>query len=100
MGDAVSTRSTARLVEPDSRHRWRCSACGNLTRFDVVRRRRAAEYWHVDLAGAATIEESETLESAVEAVTCRWCGRSDSIELVARPDAAGGGSDIGAARSG
>jgi hypothetical protein len=88
MGEAVSTSSTTRLAEPDGRHRWRCSACGNLTRFDVVQSRRTAEFWHVDLAGNAHVEESETLESAIEAVSCRWCGRSDAIEVVERPDAA------------
>jgi hypothetical protein len=87
MGETVSTASTARLAEPDNRHRWRCSACGNLTRFDVVRSRRTAEFWHLDLAGQAEIEESSTLEASIESVTCRWCGRSDAIEVVERPDA-------------
>jgi hypothetical protein len=84
MGDAPST---ARLAEPDRRHRWRCAGCGNLTRFDVVLSRRTSEFWHVDLAGNATVEESSTLDAALESVTCRWCGRSDAIEVVDRPDA-------------
>jgi hypothetical protein len=83
MGDAPST---ARLAEPDSRHRWRCAGCGNLTRFDVVVSRRTAEFWHVDLAGNPRVEQSSTLDTALESVTCRWCGRSDAIELVDRPD--------------
>jgi RNase P subunit RPR2 len=78
---------TTRLAEPDSRHRWRCAGCGNLTRFDVVRSQRSAEFWHVDLSGDARVEESETLESSIDSVTCRWCGRSDAIELVERPGA-------------
>jgi hypothetical protein len=92
MGDP-STASTASavsalpLAEPDRRHRWRCAGCGNLTRFDVVQRRRTAEFWHVDLAGNPHVEESSTLEASIEAVTCRWCGRSDAIEVVERPDA-------------
>ncbi|MFZ4511082.1 MAG: hypothetical protein ACOYNJ_08995 [Candidatus Nanopelagicales bacterium] len=36
------------LTLPDEHHRWRCGHCGNLTRFDVVRRARTREYWHVD----------------------------------------------------
>jgi hypothetical protein len=84
MGDAPSAD---RLAEPDSRHRWRCAGCGNLTRFDVVVSRRTAEFWHVDLAGNPRVEESSTLDAALESVTCRWCGRSDAIELVDRPDA-------------
>ena len=72
---------------PDETHRWRCGACGNLTRFDLTRTRRTAEYWHVDLAGQPRVEESEVLAEDVEQVTCRWCGRSDAIEVVARADA-------------
>ena len=78
---------------PDARSRWRCGRCGNLTRFDVVRTSRVREYWHLDLAGEAGIEETEVVTDAVESVTCRWCGAGDdAIETVPRP-AAGGPSD-------
>jgi len=36
---------------PTATTRWRCSRCGNLTRFDVTRSTRAREYVHLDLAG-------------------------------------------------
>jgi hypothetical protein len=58
---------------PNAQTRWRCAACGNLTRFDVTRTRRTTEFWHFDLAGSHRVEE---------AMTCRWCGRSDAVELV------------------
>jgi hypothetical protein len=74
---------------PDPTQRWRCGGCGNLTRFDLTRTRRTTEYWHVDLAGDPVVEETEVLEESVQSVTCRWCGRSDAIELVARADVAG-----------
>ena len=64
--------------------RWRCSHCGNLTRFDVVRSSRVREFVHLDLAGAARVEETEVLEETVEQVRCRWCGSTDSIEAVQR----------------
>jgi hypothetical protein len=64
--------------------RFRCKACGNLTRFDVVRRARTREFWHFSLGGEATVEETETLEETVETVQCRWCGASDQIEQVPR----------------
>ena len=64
--------------------RWRCSGCGNLTRFDVTRTRRTTEFWHFDLAGSHQVESTEVLDESVETVTCRWCGRSDAIELVPR----------------
>ena len=69
---------------PDAAHRWRCSGCGNLTRFDVTRTRRTTEFWHFDLAGDHQVEETEVREESVETVTCRWCGRSDAIEVVPR----------------
>ncbi len=75
---------------PDAASRWRCGGCGNLTRFDVTRTRRTTEFWHFDLAGGHQIEESRTQSEKVDSVTCRWCGRTDAIELVSRtePDSA------------
>lgn len=72
---------------PDDAHRWRCGGCGNLTRFDVTRTRRTTEYWHYDLAGEHTVDDEQLLSEDVEQVSCRWCGRADAIEVVARADA-------------
>lgn len=72
---------------PDDSHRWRCGGCGNLTRFDVTRTRRTTEYWHFDLAGEHRVEEVELRAEDVEQVACRWCGRSDAIEIVSRAEA-------------
>ena len=72
---------------PDPTRRWRCSACGNLTRFDVVRTATTREFWHVDLSGEARVEETETVEETIRAVVCRWCGRDDAVETVLRPGA-------------
>ena len=69
---------------PDVSERWRCAGCGNLTRFDVTRSRRTTEYWHFDLAGEHSVEETELLAETVESVRCRWCGRDDAVEVVAR----------------
>ncbi|WP_296605415.1 hypothetical protein [Nocardioides sp.] len=69
---------------PDAGQRWRCSGCGNLTRFDVTRTRRTTEFWHFDLGGEPRVEETEVREESIKTVTCRWCGRSDAIELVPR----------------
>ena len=54
--------------------RYRCMACGNLTRFDVVERRRTRAYHHFSVAGDLAVDEVEVLEAEVEYVTCRWCG--------------------------
>ncbi len=75
------------LSLPDANTRWRCGGCGNLTRFDVTRSVKATEYWHFDLAGDHRVEETVTDHENVESVTCRWCGRSDAIELVSRAEA-------------
>ena len=71
------------LPGPDTR--WRCTVCGNLTRFDVLRTTKAREFVHADLAGVQEVEERELLDDVVEHVTCRWCNAVDQVELVPRP---------------
>jgi hypothetical protein len=72
---------------PAADTRWRCTLCGNLTRFDVMRSTRAREYVHVDLSGEPAVEERDVLADVVEQVTCRWCKAVDQVELVPRPAA-------------
>lgn len=62
--------------------RYRCAHCGNLTRFDVVEAVRRRRYHHYTLGGELGIDEEEILERRVESVTCRWCERSDGIEVL------------------
>ena len=71
---------------PDETTRWRCGHCGNLTRFDVERRRHSRQYWHVDLGGVPTVEEEVVLTDDIVAVRCRWCGSADAVALVPRPE--------------
>lgn len=77
---------------PADDSRWRCSACGNLTRFDVVRTTRTREYVHADLSGEPRVEDCAVLSEVVEQVTCRWCNGVDTVEVVPRPHA---GADAG-----
>jgi hypothetical protein len=64
--------------------RYRCNACGNLTRFDVVATRRTSAFHHFSVAGELTVEAEQVLDERVEQVACRWCGASgDAIEEVA-----------------
>lgn len=65
--------------------RFRCTGCGNVTRFDVVEQARTRRYHHFDLGGQGRVEEEEFLERALETVTCRWCGRADAVEVEASP---------------
>ncbi len=71
----------------DRNVRYRCNACGNLTRFDVVRSARTREFWHFSLGGDATVEETETLDERLERIECRWCGSADQIEAISRVNA-------------
>jgi hypothetical protein len=62
--------------------RYRCAACGNLTRFDVEARRHTRQFLHFSLAGEAAVEEEEVIDEQIEKITCRWCGNSDQIETI------------------
>ncbi len=59
--------------------RYRCTACGNLTRFDVTVTRRSRAYHHYSLGGELQIDDFELLSEEVESVSCRWCGTSASV---------------------
>ncbi|MFD9129005.1 hypothetical protein [Kitasatospora sp. NPDC059571] len=75
------------VAAPTAETRWRCTLCGNLTRFDVTRTARVVEYLHFDLSGESKVEETEVLSETLESVRCRWCNAVDQVELVARPGA-------------
>lgn len=91
--DLVSTSSTKEdatmttVPTPTDGTRWRCTLCGNLTRFDVTRSSKVVEYVHLDLAGESSVEEREVVSETIESVRCRWCNVVDQIELVDRPGA-------------
>ena len=79
----VTVMSAPPLPTPETR--WRCTRCGNLTRFDVTRTFRVLEFVHVDLAGEQAVDERDVLHEVVEHVRCRWCDCTDCVELVPRP---------------
>ena len=67
--------------------RYRCNACGNLTRFDVVATTRTRSFWHFSVGGELQVEDEEILDRQVEQVTCRWCAASGpAIEEVSVPE--------------
>ena len=70
--------------------RYRCGACGNLTRFDVTATRRTRSFHHYTVGGELTVEGTEVLEELVEEVSCRWCGSARAVEPVAAPHGATG----------
>jgi len=61
--------------------RYRCTACGNLTRFDVVAVRRTRAFHHYSVAGELTVEDEDVLDERIDAVVCRWCSATgDAIQ--------------------
>ena len=61
--------------------RYRCTACGNLTRFTVTTSRRSRAFHHFTVGGELSIEDEEVLDETVESVACRWCGHGDKVEI-------------------
>jgi hypothetical protein len=62
--------------------RYRCTACGNLTRFDVVSTRQTRAFHHYSIGGELSIEEEQVLDESIDEVSCRWCGRGAKVEVV------------------
>ncbi len=59
---------------------YRCTHCGNKTRFDIYETVRRRRFEHASLGGEIAVEEEEILDREIEKVVCRWCDRSDGIE--------------------
>jgi hypothetical protein len=70
--------------------RFRCTGCGNLTRFDVVATRRTTAFWHFSVGGDLQVEDEHVLEERIEQVTCRWCSAKD--DAIERMPASGEGT--------
>jgi hypothetical protein len=62
--------------------RYRCAACGNLTRFNVVTSRQTKAFHHYSVGGDLDIEDVEVLAETVDEVSCRWCGNGNAIEVI------------------
>ena len=62
--------------------RYRCTSCGNLTRFDVTTTRRTRAFHHYTVGGELSIEDEAVLEETVESVECRWCGTAGRVEVL------------------
>lgn len=62
--------------------RYRCTACGNLTRFDVTTTRTTRAFNHYTVGGELEVEEVEVLAESVDEVLCRWCGHGNAVEVL------------------
>ena len=72
--------------------RYRCTSCGNLTRFDVTATRRTRAYHHYTVGGELTVENEQVLGETIESVECRWCGPVGRVEPVEADEADEAGS--------
>ncbi|HEX4867770.1 MAG TPA: hypothetical protein VFV32_09100 [Acidimicrobiales bacterium] len=63
--------------------RYRCTSCGNLTRFDVTTTSKVRAFHHYTVGGELSVEDPQVLEETVESVQCRWCGPSGKVEEMA-----------------
>ncbi|HEV8298378.1 MAG TPA: hypothetical protein VGQ20_13820 [Acidimicrobiales bacterium] len=68
--------------------RYRCNACGNLTRFDVTTTRRTTAFHHYSVGGELEVEDEQVLAENIEQVSCRWCGSGAAV--VELPDEVAG----------
>lgn len=69
---------------------FRCSNCGNKTRFDVIESKRVRAFFHYTLGGKLSVEDEEVLDSSIEKVVCRWCGATGAAveqeDLIGDPE--------------
>ena len=72
---------------PATSNRYRCTACGNLTRFDVVSTRQTRAFHHYTVGGDLEVEDEEVITETVDEVSCRWCGNGASVVELAADDA-------------
>jgi hypothetical protein len=79
--------------------RYRCTACGNLTRFDVQARRRTRAFHHYSIGGELHVEDEILLEEVIEDVSCRWCGNGAAVDAVEADDVVEAGETVDAAGS-
>ena len=68
--------------------RYRCTACGNLTRFDVTSTVRSRAFHHYTVGGDLEREDVEILSESIEEVSCRWCSSAASVVELSAEDAA------------
>lgn len=73
------------IASVSSAARYRCTSCGNLTRFDVTSTRRTRAYHHYTVGGALSVEDEQVLEETLESVECRWCGAAGVVEVLEEP---------------
>lgn len=62
--------------------RYRCTNCGNVTRFDVSKTTTVRAFYHYTLGGELTVESEEIVDEAITEVSCRWCNSAANVEVL------------------
>lgn len=75
--------------------RYRCTACGNLTRFDVKESTTTRSFHHYTVGGELAVEDAEVLRHHIDEVSCRWCGTGTSVVEVRADGASVGDGPTG-----
>ena len=75
--------ATAPHVADAAAVRYRCTSCGNLTRFDVTTTRRTRAFHHYTVGGELEVEDLSVLAEELESVEYRraWWWRSTPMRL-------------------
>lgn len=64
--------------------RFRCTACGGLTRFSIKRSLLVETYYHQTIAGDIIPETPVVLADEIISVECVWCGHGKNVEEIER----------------
>ena len=67
--------------------RYRCTSCGNLTRFDVTISQTTKAFHHYTVGGDLSKEEETVVSRHVDEVVCRWCGHGHSVVEISQGEA-------------
>ncbi|MCB1256922.1 MAG: hypothetical protein KDB26_07450 [Microthrixaceae bacterium] len=67
------------MATSSSGTRYRCEACGNLTRFEVTATRTTRAFHHYTVGGELSVEDLEVVSEQLDSVICRWCGTGSNV---------------------
>jgi hypothetical protein len=93
MGDRSTPTPAHGDAETAAVTRYRCSSCGNLTRFDVVTVRKTRAFHHFSVGGDLEIEDETVLDERIEEIACRWCGATGAQIEVLTDESVGAGEE-------
>jgi hypothetical protein len=85
MADAQEGEQISTIDELISHPRFKCNACGGLTRFSIKRSLLVETYYHQTVAGDIIPETPEVLTDEIISVECVWCGHGKNVEEIERP---------------